>query len=245
MKEYEMGTKTETIIIDENYDNLRKHHDDWYILESGINLVGDVVITVNLIIRGNVEIYGDLTAYGNQTVHGYQTVHGNQRIKGNQLIGGNQVVEGTQCIYGSQKIDGYQFIDGLQFIDSSQIVKGYQEVKDNQTVKGNQTIHGNQTVDGYKEVFGIQRVAGTMTILLHKTTFSVMMYQERYRVYFMSDIIKIGCKVHTVDEWKNLSDSDISAMDRGALYWWRRWKNFILSNHAELVKVHEKLKQKD
>ena len=42
-----------------------------------------------------------------------------------------------------------------------------------------------------------------------------------------TNIIQIGCENHTVEEWKNFSDDEISQMDIGALEWWNKWKDFI------------------
>ena len=39
--------------------------------------------------------------------------------------------------------------------------------------------------------------------------------------------ISIGCEQHTLEEWKEFTDEDISAMDDGALEWWTTWKDVI------------------
>jgi uncharacterized protein YjbI with pentapeptide repeats len=46
--------------------------------------------------------------------------------------------------------------------------------------------------------------------------------------YIQKEHIHIGCKFHTVDEWIEFSDEDISKMDSKALAWWKVWKPLIL-----------------
>ena len=40
--------------------------------------------------------------------------------------------------------------------------------------------------------------------------------------------ITIGCQNHTILEWENFTDKEISEMDDGALDWWKKWKEVIL-----------------
>ena len=197
-----------TIIIDENYKGIEKYNDFWFVYKGNMKILGNLKININLIVEGN------------QIVKGYQIVNGNQKIKGNQRIGDYQRVEGIQRIGGYQRING------------NQIVKGYQIVEDHQLVKGNQIVEDKQRVEGY------QIVEGEMKILGLKTKFSLSILQEEYRLYFMSNIIKIGCEQHSPEEWKNFSDEEISDMDEGALEWWNRWKKFVLNTHANLVEVY-------
>jgi len=197
-----------TIVIDENYEGIEKYNDFWFVYKGNMKILGNLKISINLIVEGN------------QVVKGYQIVEGNQKIKGNQII------EGYQRDEGIQRIGGYQRIEG------NQTVKGYQIVEDHQLVKGYQIVEGKQRIEGY------QIVGGEMEILGLKTKFSLSIIQEEYRLYFMSNIIKVGCEEHSPKEWKNFSDDEISDMDAGALEWWNRWKTFVLNTHANLVEVY-------
>ncbi len=40
--------------------------------------------------------------------------------------------------------------------------------------------------------------------------------------------IHIGCQAHTIEQWENFTDEEISKMDDGALEWWKQWKEVIL-----------------
>ena len=40
--------------------------------------------------------------------------------------------------------------------------------------------------------------------------------------------IHIGCECHTIEQWENFTDKEISEMDDGALDWWKKWKEVIL-----------------
>ena len=46
----------------------------------------------------------------------------------------------------------------------------------------------------------------------------------RYLITYTADRLQIGCKNHKIDEWWEFSDDTISRMDKGALGWWRRFK---------------------
>jgi hypothetical protein len=50
---------------------------------------------------------------------------------------------------------------------------------------------------------------------------------DRYMIGFTKDILQIGCKTYTIDEWRNFTDEEISKMDEGALDWWNKWKDWI------------------
>jgi len=49
----------------------------------------------------------------------------------------------------------------------------------------------------------------------------------KYHISIAAGCIRIGCKIHTVAEWMAFDDDTISAMDNGALEWWRVWKPII------------------
>ena len=50
---------------------------------------------------------------------------------------------------------------------------------------------------------------------------------ETYSISFTKDILQIGCKRFSHTEWKNFSDEEINKMDKLALSFWNKWKNFI------------------
>lgn len=50
----------------------------------------------------------------------------------------------------------------------------------------------------------------------------------RYITTITKTTIFIGCKTHTIEEWENFTDDEISKMDDGALEWWTKWKPFIM-----------------
>jgi carbonic anhydrase/acetyltransferase-like protein (isoleucine patch superfamily) len=182
--------------------------DFWYELDEDLITNGNTLIEINLLVKGDQLIKGNLVVKGSQVIRGHQVIRGNQKVKNNQIVGGNQTIR------GSQKING------------------------NQQIKGNQVIKGSQKIKGYQIVEGEQKVKGKMEILGLKTKFSLSFVQDSYRLYFMSNLIKIGCQEHSPEEWINFTDTQIKKMDEGALEWWRKWKKFVLSTHSNLVEVY-------
>ena len=55
------------------------------------------------------------------------------------------------------------------------------------------------------------------------------MQLDKYMITYTSEVMAISCKQHTIEEWKNFSDDEISQMDESALDWWKKWKQDILS----------------
>ncbi len=49
--------------------------------------------------------------------------------------------------------------------------------------------------------------------------------------------IAIGCQHHTVEEWRNYNDEEISRMDGDALEWWKVWKVAVLAAADAAAKV--------
>ena len=55
------------------------------------------------------------------------------------------------------------------------------------------------------------------------------MQLDTYHIVFDKEILAIGCQQHTIAQWKNFTDDEISEMDddNDALIWWKKWKTFI------------------
>ena len=59
----------------------------------------------------------------------------------------------------------------------------------------------------------------------------------RYHVVCCSNgQVAIGCEQHSIGEWINFTDEEISDMDSGALEWWRGHKTIILANSEHVNK---------
>ena len=56
----------------------------------------------------------------------------------------------------------------------------------------------------------------------------------KYQVVLSKERIAIGCKLFTVEEWKEFDDATISMMDDGALEWWRKWKDLVFMFHKNI-----------
>ena len=42
--------------------------------------------------------------------------------------------------------------------------------------------------------------------------------------------LQIGCKRHTYEDWAKFTDDEISSMDENALTFWRKYREFLLTN---------------
>ena len=149
-----------TVIIDENYEGVKKLNSKWYVFNGNMHINDDVLIKINLIVKGS------------QTVEGHQTVEG------------YQIVENYQLVEGSQIVSDYQIIQNLE------------------------------------------------------TKFSLHIINKIYHIHLMSNLIRIGCKSYSPNEWNNFTDDEINEMDENALKWWGKKKNFVLNKHNELCKIH-------
>ena len=64
-----------------------------------------------------------------------------------------------------------------------------------------------------------------------------------WRITYNHQMMSIGFACYRLDEWKNFTDDEISAMDKDALAWWKKWKE-PLFNIIELSlkgEEHEKI----
>lgn len=74
------------------------------------------------------------------------------------------------------------------------------------------------------------KVQGSKDYILNKdsTIFSVI--GLAYPVVYIDHYIKIGCVMHTYDEWANFTDGEIlQKSSEDNLLFWKEWKNHILS----------------
>ena len=46
-------------------------------------------------------------------------------------------------------------------------------------------------------------------------------------IAYTFDRLQIGCKKHSIEEWRGFGDEAIAKMDDEALDWWHKWKNVI------------------
>ena len=72
------------------------------------------------------------------------------------------------------------------------------------------------------ESANLSGVVGNMEII-----FSMLI--STYPITFTSDILQIGCKKFTHQEWKDFDDETINKMDSKALKFWKKYKDFIFN----------------
>jgi hypothetical protein len=52
---------------------------------------------------------------------------------------------------------------------------------------------------------------------------------EKYMIAYNKDTLQIGCRKHTIKEWKKFTKTDIEKMDSGAYEWWEKFKPIIMN----------------
>jgi hypothetical protein len=51
----------------------------------------------------------------------------------------------------------------------------------------------------------------------------------KYLIVILTGVmIYIGCEEHSIEEWANFTDEEISKLDDEALKWWKEWKEIIM-----------------
>ncbi len=51
----------------------------------------------------------------------------------------------------------------------------------------------------------------------------------KYLITYHKADLSIGCQTHTLEQWENFTDSQIEAMEAGALEWWASNKEIIIT----------------
>ena len=57
----------------------------------------------------------------------------------------------------------------------------------------------------------------------------IVLQMDLWTSYITTNHIRIGCQSHTLSEWENFTDSDISKMHPRALEYWNKNKEVIIS----------------
>jgi len=79
----------------------------------------------------------------------------------------------------------------------------------------------------------ILRYANLSSVILRNTIGNTIeiksMQLDTYMIVIdlKNNVMAIGCRQYTIDEWDNFSDEEIANMDENALVWWKKWKDFI------------------
>ena len=74
----------------------------------------------------------------------------------------------------------------------------------------------------------VDLTGANLTNLLGNMKHIKTLQTDRYLVSYTVRVLQIGCKKHSIEEWKNFDDETISKMDSGALEWWAKWKPIIM-----------------
>ena len=77
-------------------------------------------------------------------------------------------------------------------------------------------------------LYGADLTDAILTNLLGNMKHIKTLQTDKYLVSYTTRVLQIGCKKHSIEEWKNFDDETITKMDRGALEWWAKWKPIIM-----------------
>jgi carbonic anhydrase/acetyltransferase-like protein (isoleucine patch superfamily) len=155
----------------------------------------------NLSQDGNAWIKDEAKIFDNAHISGEAKVYDNAQIFGDAHIYDNALVFDNARVYGNA------------------LVSGSSVVCDNALVCGMAKIYKNGFVNGYLHVHGDTIVTKTVNII----------YTNKYEVTFFDNYIKIGCKMHSINDWEAFTDAQISKMSYSALKWWKVWKPIIFA----------------
>jgi len=69
---------------------------------------------------------------------------------------------------------------------------------------------------------------------------------DYWPVTYTAERMQIGCQFHTIEDWWNFGDSEISRMDSNASSWWKIWKpilkTIIETSPAKPIEISEEQK---
>ena len=57
----------------------------------------------------------------------------------------------------------------------------------------------------------------------------IVLQMDLWTAYITTNHIRIGCQSHILSEWENFTDEEISEMHPGALEYWKKNKEIIIS----------------
>ena len=231
--------RTTVVIIDENYEGVKKIGNDWYEYKGDMCIEGEVRITINLIVTGDQIIEGHLSVYGSQVVEGNQEVQGSQSVTGNQGILGNQKIGYHQEIKGTQIIEGDQIIGYHQGVQRWQRVEGNQRIDGKQEIQYTQYIGKNQVVKDHQQVKGRQQVQGEKTISGIVTPYSEYFCTPTYTIFFIHKHIQVGGILYTRKRWKKFKKDEMLKKDIRLWKWWKQWGKFALDTSKNLDKIYK------
>ncbi len=105
---------------------------------------------------------------------------------------------------------------------------------------GNIDVSGNAWVYGDAQVYGDARVSGDAQVSGDAWVSPVHIQGLPYPITISDRQIRIGCQVHTTEEWSGFDPRDIARMDgcTGAKFW-KAYKSLILSIAAKHQKPIE------
>ena len=63
----------------------------------------------------------------------------------------------------------------------------------------------------------------------------------KYHILIAGTKMRIGCRLHSIQEWRDFKDEQIKEMDGGALDWWKEHKPLIMPIALKHLEDHNKI----
>ena len=132
-------------------------------------------------------------------------------------------VSGNALVYGNARVSDNARVYGNALVYDSALVSGNAQVSGNALVYGNPRVYDSAWVSGNALVYGNARVYDNARVS------PISITNLKYQTTITDNHLRVGCEMHTFEEWNKFSDNRILAMEgKEALKWWKAHKPLIM-----------------
>jgi len=218
------------MIIDKNYPGL--HRDVlYYVYDNDIinkNIKDDIIINVPFKINGNIKTTGSIIANDILYVNG--TLKTGLFFHAQSWVGINRDL----IAEGAIKVNKWLEVGGNVKANSSLEVNDSLDVEDSLHVAGGMSVCKSVTIGNIFSFRGNLHIGSSFDANKYVMNFIesdslIIINTYEYMIYVSDTHIKIGCELHSKEEWKKFTDKDVLKM--GGKYgkiFWDKYKHWIL-----------------
>ena len=130
--------------------------------------------------------------------------------------------------------DGYYEYPNSLIIEDSVEIKVNLKVGDSLEVGGWLKVGGSLKVGGLLKVGGWLEVGGLITLFEVASTRCILIHSY-YSLHALDTHLKIGCQLHTYEEWNRFSDRELLEMsNKESVKWFRENQRWLMSFKKEV-----------